>query len=773
MTAIEKIRIKGVRGIRAELPVVLGGRSLLLRGDNGTGKSSIAQALQWAVTGAPTSPSSGALPEEFQRHRLEGACSVIVDLAPNGRIVMSDGKLDEEQTDDAGRAYVDACVRSSPFLRRSELLGFLTDSPSGRFKYLERYLELDRVEALGAALGVAVKKAQGLAKEAADARGRLVAIAAAHLATEGPAPKSEEELLARLCAAARSLGFTPDEASGYDGLSALRETLGVKADDGASAAKRAELSAAVARAEALAAPEGPHDLLVALKDAERSALETDLAGLLSEAIAAVERSGGRDSCPVCEQPVDAAALGARLRARAALLRDVRRLGDDARTRADQWRTFREAVDALERLAVGDTRERTSYPTGRALLEELEKKDGEALSARTAARLARVRDTLKAERDAIPDDARVVARTKLAEALGVVLSSREALTAAEADLARHTEAARQLRAVEKAVGDARKTVAEEILQGIGSQVASYYARIHPPEAGNEVTGSPTIKVKRHGAGTAYVYGRFNDQEISDPRFIYSDGHLDTVAICIFLALHKRADSDAKLLVLDDVVLSIDLGHAGRLAELLRDEFRDHQILIFSHNELFMKMCRDPLSHAKVLEIQRWSLEDGPRLVGHVTHAEELEAKLAESGSAASVASAMRPVLDDLAINACRAFEVKVPMTRDRGLTVDEYWSPLRKKLAELKEKLPVDVTPLFDRIGTPSFFRNALGAHSNDWALEVPLAQVQGIARGVLDLVRALQCGKCNTIRYLADSREPSRGFACQCPRGSAALLPLS
>lgn len=774
MTTIGKIRIKGVRGIRAELPIDLDGRSLLLRGDNGTGKSSIAQALRWAVTGAPTGPGAKALPDAFQRHSLDAdpaACEVTVDLLPKGRIVMKAGKVDVVETDEAGRAYIDACVRSNPFLRRDELLGFLGAAPVDRFKYLEQFLDLDRAERLGAELGAVAKKHEGLAKDADAALSRLVELAATHLPPDGSTLKSSSDLLARLCGRAGALGITVDAGLGFDGLVALRANLGVKPRSDATTSRRLELANAVRDAKSLVPPDHPRTVLERLRDAEQRASETELVRLLTEAIVVVENRPSLESCPVCEQHVEVDALAARLRARVAVLAEVRALTQDASALAGAWSKFLSTLDAVEHVASAGAGKRSVYASGRALLDELERSDGGTLSARVLARVDGARRSLETQLAAIPDDLRASELAKLADAIDAAIGARVALERHEANHAKHALLGRKTRAVEKSVGAARKDVAEEILESIASLVASYYERIHPPDQADEVTGAPTIKVTRHGGGTAHVRGLFNKQEIDDPRFVYSDGHLDTVGICIFLALRKSSNAGPKLLVLDDVVLSIDLGHADRLVKVLRDDFKDHQVLLFSHNELFMRMCRALLSGAKDLAIVRWTLQCGPQIRGRIMHVDRLRKTLEESGSAQEVALHMLPVLDELLSACATAFELRLPTTRTRGLTVDEYWSQLKPKLAELtKVRVLPDLAAVFEKIGTPSFFRNALGAHLNDWALEASLRQVQQVAEGVLELVEHLHCTRCKSVVTLTNSREPAQGFECECAHPSRPSL---
>lgn len=768
MSKLGTIRIKGVRGIRSELTLDLEGRSLLLRGDNGTGKSSIAQALRWCLLGQISSANAGAIPPEFQRHLLEkdaAASEIDIALHGGGRIVMKGGAIDAALTDATGHAYLACCKRSSPFLRRDELLAFLSDEAKDRFKYIERFLELDAVDTLLSKISPLAKDEEAKASEAQESLGRM--IDEASKALPQAAVSTVTQLLASLYAEAARLGIAVVTDGTFDGLDALREKLPRTKPDPTAAQRRAQLSSALERANALAPPEHPHTALTGLRDAEARAAETDLAPLLMAAAAAFERHPHRETCPVCEQSVVAANLGPRLRSRLALLEEVHNTTESALALGGAWAEFYRRLDELEAVVKASPPEVTTRATGRALLDELVVADADGLSGRTLARLAELRETLTTARDAIPDELRASELAKLAQTVDTARQLRADLETAEKDARSHEKRAKDLRTVEKAISSARKDVVDATTKDIESLVADFYQRVHPPDRSEEVTGAPKIRVKRYGAGTAHVVGSINETEIGDPLNVYSDGHLDTVGICVFLALRKRSSTGPKLLVLDDIVLSIDNGHAERLVELLREDFRDHQTLILSHNELFMRMCRKPFSQAKYLEIVRWTLENGPLISGHVSNVEELEDKLATSGSAERVASTMRPVLDALLLDACGAFEVKLPLTRGRGLTVDEYWSPLRLKLHELvKAGLVPNLDATFEKIGSPSFFRNALGAHLNEWALEAQLKQVQRVAEGILAIVAALTCTGCKRIPSLRNSRDPREGFRCDCPRSA-------
>ena len=90
----------------------------------------------------------------------------------------------------------------------------------------------------------------------------------------------------------------------------------------------------------------------------------------------------------------------------------------------------------------------------------------------------------------------------------------------------------LQTIHGAMRKARQDVAQEVFDEIRAKVAEYYSAIHPESDESEVTKAPSIEVQRHSGGTAFVRGEFASQSVKDPKWVYSDGHLDTVGIAFF-------------------------------------------------------------------------------------------------------------------------------------------------------------------------------------------------------------------------------------------------
>lgn len=103
------------------------------------------------------------------------------------------------------------------------------------------------------------------------------------------------------------------------------------------------------------------------------------------------------------------------------------------------------------------------------------------------------------------------------------------------------------------------------------------------------------------------------ESVDSRSFASEGHLDTLGLCIFLAFNKQFNN-LSLMVLDDVLTTVDVIHKEKIANLLLEEFEDFQFIITAHDKLWVdeleELCTKYGRDNVVYEIEEWSLDEGP-------------------------------------------------------------------------------------------------------------------------------------------------------------------
>jgi energy-coupling factor transporter ATP-binding protein EcfA2 len=122
MNKIKNLSIKGLRGIKKEINFPLNGKSILLYGENGSGKSSVTDALEWFYYDKIEHLSS----EEIGRKGLEGLRNIHIADSEDGFISIeySDSKLNSSKV----ISQTDSKFTTSQTNNSNEFLSFLDES---------------------------------------------------------------------------------------------------------------------------------------------------------------------------------------------------------------------------------------------------------------------------------------------------------------------------------------------------------------------------------------------------------------------------------------------------------------------------------------------------------------------------------------------------------------------------------------------------------------------------------------------------------------------
>jgi wobble nucleotide-excising tRNase len=156
--------------------------------------------------------------------------------------------------------------------------------------------------------------------------------------------------------------------------------------------------------------------------------------------------------------------------------------------------------------------------------------------------------------------------------------------------------------------------QRVYDEIRADLVRMYDFLHPGE-GHDLL---SIAMDPNKRGSTELRIGFYDRHDEDPRAFGSEGHLDSLGLCIFLAFVKRFNGDWPLLVLDDVVSSVDIQHKRRVATLLFEEFGDRQLFVTTQDSRWfseLRRAQEQTGHAADthnVAIEAWSLEEGPRI-----------------------------------------------------------------------------------------------------------------------------------------------------------------
>lgn len=137
--------------------------------------------------------------------------------------------------------------------------------------------------------------------------------------------------------------------------------------------------------------------------------------------------------------------------------------------------------------------------------------------------------------------------------------------------------------------------------------------------------------------------FYGRGLFPPTAYHSEGHQDSMGVCLYLALMKRQlGNDFALALLDDVVTSVDSGHRRKFCTLLKEHFPNVQFIVTTHERLWAEQLRSAglVSFKTLIAFQNWTVDDGPLVESSREMWSEIDAALAKGKVSESAAMLRR-------------------------------------------------------------------------------------------------------------------------------------
>ena len=140
--------------------------------------------------------------------------------------------------------------------------------------------------------------------------------------------------------------------------------------------------------------------------------------------------------------------------------------------------------------------------------------------------------------------------------------------------------------------------QHVIDSISADIESMWATLHP----GEKIDSVRLSLPPDADKAIDVVLKFHGLDQESPRLTLSEGYRNSLGLCIFLAMAKQVEDIGRPLFLDDVVVSLDRKHRGMIQELLEKEFSDRQVVILTHDREWYTELRHQLGHNG-----RWSFK----------------------------------------------------------------------------------------------------------------------------------------------------------------------
>lgn len=754
---VRRLTIEGLRGAPVEFELKLDGKSMLLYGENGHGKSTITDSLELWSTGKLAGYDRRGARIENAVHVDCDRATVTLDVAGEGtyaRMLRGQVVSDLEQARD-GRANLReagadtdvSALTGLPMLRHETMGRFMDERPGPKKKELMALLGLEELINFRDTLKTACNRIRDRHAEAQNRRDREQSATDSLTAGKDVVTTAQEQR--------QKAGLTGDTTS-------EAELLALDLEDALPSQEpnRVALVAALEGSIASLPPDPSQRWNVMIADVALAA--NDTLSRLAEAGQAALELQHEDVCPLCRSPYGRDDLGAELRKRAGELAATRNQLTDERGELERFNAGLSGIRSAAREVLASA---PKTPWSKAAdLERLVENIGAQIDALTAAS----RDLVAAPAapvlvnlgllEAFKAEASSAAGSESTAALLALKGLKDQVVRLHAEQAeldriatRKTAADQLLAITEQEVEKAIRTA----LDDLSDLIERYYTEL---AYGGLYSDIKLKYLTTYAGGIEFSVVFDGRKTISPPQAIMSTSQLNALGLAMFLARANKREPNWRAVVLDDVVNSFDASFRQGLIRILVSDFADWQVLLLSHDRAFTDLVRrEGGSGWRQQQIVRWTPAGGP-ILGAGDPLERLRELLGEGASAAECAGWARQALEGRLGHIVAKLEYEVPYRPHGRYTAGDFLVALRRGLAHSNEELAK--LPALARLEGDNYMA-ALGVHDREDAAALSVADFARLADDLEELMDGLRCADCHEPVWKAQRGDH---HACQCSR---------
>jgi len=776
---IKSLRISGLRGVKDEMTLPLAEKSIVIYGDNGAGKSSITDVVEWFYYGKIAHLSS----EEIGKQGLEALRNFCVPddkdcllevkysdvaLDCSKHIQVNKGALKSEY-DNKNAAFADflkASEKENILLRYNQLVRFILSTKAEKLSDLSDIIGFAEVTNTRSVLKKALNDiAKELKNKNFDGaintqQANLLKQLRQNITSEEHFIKAISELVSPL-----KLGTKVEALKDIDAVVAAikkpvdqaiieQQSFYAKVNDVASnfSSKLDSINTSYNEYE------GQYAKLA--EDVE-SLKKIFLSNLLEAGKSLLESGRYKDNnCPLCLRQKDAGQL---------LKETLQRLEEIKTIRAEQSKLsklksqtealinenthelngllkskyilepgnaeLKTKIESLRTALLGYLQETAvDIGSGKRLKTSADLRIGDGVLSEIAVHCSQKHDQLKAQ---IKDD-------KFTDTVVKIELSKSAYSQIKT-LKREKELIEKQKASFEIVYSEfvkkQKEGLQSFINNFSEAINEYYQFMNPAE---QVKGIKLITIENQEEliGLTVTFKFINDAEVCPPQKYFSESHLNCFGLAFYLASVKAFNKKNSFIVLDDVISSFDANHRKRFADLLIEKFSDYQIILLTHERQWFEYVRSIVKSKNwlVKEI-KWSEAKGTHLDESETDLrQKIEVKMAsntEDDLGNNIRAYLEHILKDIAYN----LKVKVAFQfndSNENRMCSEMLSELKGKLSKSSSDLATQ-DALLDRASNSIFIGNK---DSHDSSFKPSMGDLKAFWQDVQDIENLFLCTGC-------------------------------
>lgn len=326
--------------------------------------------------------------------------------------------------------------------------------------------------------------------------------------------------------------------------------------------------------------------------------------------------------------------------------------------------------------------------------------------------------------------------------------------------------------------ARNSVLEGIYDAVKANFDKYYQTVHSEDESKFIS-----KISHEGASLNFevdFYGR----GMFPPHALHSEGHQDSMGLCLFFALNEYLTKDAiRTIVLDDVVMSIDRNHRRDICRLLNKFFTDKQFIITTHDTAWAKQLRTEgvVTQTNMIHFVNWNIDTGPVFEMD----KDLWAKIKEcldKDDVPGAAHKLRREAECFFENVCDFLNAKVPYKGHHQwelgdfvpaatIAFKQYLKKAKDNFSKMSQQDKVDLLTQLEKSAGEIIIKSqaeqwAINAqvHYDRWG-EFGKKEFQPVVDAFKELFNLFTCSKCGSLLSLSQDKGSGGKVSVSCNCG--------
>ncbi len=298
-----------------------------------------------------------------------------------------------------------------------------------------------------------------------------------------------------------------------------------------------------------------------------------------------------------------------------------------------------------------------------------------------------------------------------------------------------------------------------LSMFSKDINDYYTTMNPNEKVEDIKLVP-LKKDEELVGITIEY-KFFDETRTPPIAYLSESHINCLGLSFFLASVKAFNKENKFFVLDDVISSFDRAHRYRFAQLLANKFSDYQVILLTHEKEFFELVSSEVrSKGWLLNNFKWTKEKGTGIERGIADIKDRIKKKIEDKNTDGLGNDIRVYTERVMKRVAYELEAKVAYRNNdinEKRMAPELLDAVQSKLkasTELKKQADIPKVK-----GMPMFIGNTT---SHDNSFQESIEDLEAIWDDVKNLIQNFYCSDCDKFLSLKFYDNVEKKIRCGC-----------